>query len=63
MLALLFVVLALNVALLGAAQFVHHGYALADQVCLGAFGLCDQPLWLAAATAIFVAAFAAQATN
>jgi hypothetical protein len=57
---LLFVILLFNVALLTAAELLHHGYALADRVCRGAIGLCDEPLWLAAAAALFTAMFVAQ---
>jgi hypothetical protein len=61
--SLLFVVLLFNVALLGAAELQYRGYAVADQVCLGAIGLCDRPLWLAAAAALFTAVFMAQKSN
>lgn len=57
---LLFVLLLFDVALLSAAELLHHGYALGYQVCLGAAGLCDQPLWLAAAAALFTGMFIAQ---
>jgi hypothetical protein len=58
--ALLFIVLLFDVTLLGAAELQHRGYALADQVCLGAIGLCDRPLWLAAAAALIIGLYVAQ---
>ena len=57
---LLFIVLLFDVTLLSAAELLHRGYPLADQVCLGAIGLCDQPLWLAAAAALFTVALIGQ---
>jgi hypothetical protein len=53
---LLMILLAIDAAIFLASQLWRQGYAVADQVCLSTFGMCDRPLWLGGAAAVLLAA-------
>jgi hypothetical protein len=52
--SLLAIILLVVVVLFGASQFRYRGYVWADQVCLSAFGLCNEPYWLGGVAALLV---------
>ena len=56
---LLVILLAIDAAIFLASQYQHYGYAMADEICLNTFGLCDRPLWLGG---VGLALFAATVT-
>ena len=52
---LLVILLAIDAAIFLASQYQHYGYAMADEICLNTFGLCDRPLWLGGAAMVLFA--------
>jgi hypothetical protein len=60
---LLIILFVVDAGIFVASVFRQRGYAVADQICLNAYGMCDIPLWLGAAAVVLFALFFAVQTG